>query len=240
MATLLENIPELSAGGDSAGRAVGRSIGLAAVSIYGGPIAGAMVGGINDMTKTTADYKNEVEGVFDALGGFGGFANAAQDQAFFMTDYNAVVREDLVNYNNLVINFNASQHLVDVDIATYTNDMEVARRMAEHDTAWMAQYQQGQEQLRRDDIAALTKERQETLAELRATRAAQQKRQVMKMWGDGEYSAFPNQVNAPAQVFEEPDYNIIIPADFRDSDMDANSTAKVVLALAALAVLVLS
>lgn len=239
MATLLENIPELAAGGDSAGRAVGRSVGLAALAIYV-PVAGAMLGGINDMTKTTADYKNEVAGVYDALGGFGGFANSAQDQAFFMSDYNALVRQDIVDYNDLVVRFNQAQHTVDVDIATYTNDMEVARRMAANDTAWMAQYQQGQEQLRRDDIAALTKERQETLAELRASRAAQQKRQVMKMWGGEDYSAFPNGVNAPAQVFEEPDYDIITPTDFKDLDMDANSTAKVLIALAALAVLVLS
>jgi hypothetical protein len=201
-----------------------------------------MLGGINDMTKTTADYKDEVAGVFDELGGFGGWENSATQKAYFMSDYNAIHRQAIVDYNDLAVRFNAAQHATDVDIAQFKNDIEVAKIMASQDTAKMAAFQAGQEQLRRDDIQAMTLERQQTLAELRAARSEQQKRQTMKMWGmtDG-VSNFPNLVDAPAQVFTEPeDYNIILSPDFKDQDIDANSTAKVVLGLAMLAVLVLS
>ena len=224
----LTNIDSYTEGGDAAGRGVGRSIGLTAASLVL-PFLAPIVGGLNDMTKTTADYAKEVQGVYGEMDGFTGWVNTAQDQAAFLKFFNEQ-RQDFSTYNQDVIQFNVNQHQADLESAAYKNDMAVATRMAQQQTAAVVAYQKGQEELRLRDIDALREERAQQLANLREARAEQGRRQVLKLLHPTNYTA---SMPVPPQMPLEPEYEVSVPLAFQDPD---NSTAyKVLFLLAGLA-----
>jgi len=227
----LVNLDAFQEGGNAAGRAVGRSIGLTAAS-FALPFLAPVVGGLNDMTKTTADYTKEVAGVYGEMEGFTGWVNTAQDQAAFLKFYNEQ-RQDVGAYNKDVIQFNAEQRQADLESAAYKNDMAVATRMAQQQIADMAAYQQGQQELRLRDIENLKEERAQQLANLREARAEQGRRQVMKLLRPtSEYA--PSVPVAP-QMPLEPEFDVNVPLVFQEED---RSTAyKILMLLAAVALI---
>lgn len=237
MAMLLEEIPDLKAGGDRAARGVGRAVATTVISIYGGPIVGAMAGGISDMMKTTADYKDEAAGIADALGGFAGWENSAKDRSDYSSFYQQYAQE-VQAYNQQVVAFNVAQKNLNKDIAGFTNDMEVARKFVQSEAAKMAAYQQGQEQLRLTDIQMLQKERTETLAFLKTQKDEQRQRRLNKIMGIGQEDP-----RLPSLPVELPDLNaptefdIQSSAQFNMTEADKTLTAKILVGLAIGAIL---
>jgi hypothetical protein len=236
MAALLEEIPDLKAGGDRAGRAVGRAVANTLINIYV-PVLGTMAGGISDMMKTTADYKDEAEGIADALGGFAGWENSAKDRSDYSSFYQQYAGE-VQAYNQQVVAFNQAQKNLNKDIAGFTNDMEVARKFVVAETAKMAAYTQGQEQLRLTDIENLQKERKETLAYLKTQKDEQTQRRLNKIMGVGQedqrlanFRVELPDLNAPVE------FDIQASGQFNMTDADTTLSAKILIGLALGAIL---
>lgn len=236
MSGLLDEIPSLQAGGDRAGRAVGRSIAVTTIMGYV-PALSLVAGGLSDMMKTTADYKDEAAGIADALGGFGGWENSARDRndyaSFYMT-----YAQDVQNYNQQVVVFNQAQRALNKDIASFTNDLEVARRFAVAETAKMAAYQRGQEELRLSDIERLQKERTETLAFLKTQKDEQRQRRLNKIMGIGqEDQRMPSLPVELPDLTAKPEYEIQSSKVFQMTDENATLSAKILIGLALGAIL---
>jgi hypothetical protein len=231
MAMLLEEIPDLKAGGDRAGRAVGRAVANTLINLYV-PVLGTMAGGISDMMKTTADYKDEAAGIADALGGFDGWENSAKDRSDYASFYQQYAGE-VQAYNQQVVAFNQQQRGLNKDIAGFANDMEVARKFVVAETAKMAAYQQGQEDLRLTDIQRLQKERTETLAYLKTQKDEQTQRRLNKIMGIGqEDQRLPSLPVELPDLTAEPEYDIQSSALFDMTDANTTLSTQILIGLA--------
>lgn len=233
--SLLEDRAALEAGGNRRDRAIGRSIGAGAIAVIGGGVGTAFTG-FMDAFKTTADYTDEVAGVADEIGGLGAFRNNAQDKAIFWADYNRQ-KAGIADYNNDVLQFNATQVAIDRETAALNEFFANSRTAQQRENARMMAYQTGQEELQATAIAEARTQRNEDLENLRVARENQAKRRLNSYLNGAPQPSTPFEAGPPPEVeFVAPD-----PSGFADpTDETRQQSFKILVGLGVLGAVLLT